>query len=48
MTAKKDRGLAPEQVADMWRRWKEGQSLREIGLAIGRDSGTVHWHIKQR
>lgn len=48
MTARKDRGLAPEQAAEMWRRWKDGQSLREIGAAIGRDSGTVHWHIKLR
>jgi IS30 family transposase len=48
MTAKKDRGLAPEQIAEMWRRWKDGQSLREIGASIGRDSGTVHWHIKLR
>lgn len=48
MTARKNRGLAPEQCAEMWRRWKDGQSLREIGLAIGRDSGTIHWHIKQR
>jgi len=48
MTSKKDRGLAPEQKAEMWRRWKAGESLREIGAAIGRDSGTIHWHIKQR
>ena len=46
--SKKERGLAPEQVCEMWRRWKAGESLREIGAAIGRDSGTVHWHIKQR
>jgi IS30 family transposase len=48
MTTKKDRGLAPEQAAELWRRWKDGQSLREIGKAISRDSGTVHWHIKHR
>jgi IS30 family transposase len=48
MTPKKDRGLAPEQAAELWRRWKDGQSLREIGRAISRDSGTVHWHIKHR
>jgi IS30 family transposase len=48
MTRKKDRGLAPEQMAELWRRWKAGEYLREIGKAIGRDSGTVHWHIKQR
>jgi len=44
----KDRGLVPEQAAELWRRWKDGQSLREIGRAISRDSGTVHWHIKHR
>lgn len=48
MTSKKDRGLAPGQIAEMWRRWKAGESLREIGGAIERDSGTVYWHIKQR
>lgn len=48
MTSKKDRGLAPEQAAELWRRWKDGQSLREIGKAISRDSGTVHWHVKHR
>ena len=48
MTPRKDRGLEPEQVAEMWRRWGDGQSLREIGAALGRDSGTIHWHIKQR
>ena len=48
MSRNKDWGLEPEQKAEMWRRWKAGESLREIGAAIGRDSGTVHWHIKQR
>lgn len=48
MTARKYQGLAPEQAAQLWRCWKDGQSLRQIGTAIGRDSGTVHWHIKQR
>lgn len=48
MTPRKDRGLQPELVVEMWRRWKAGESLREIGKALGRDSGTIHWHIKQR
>lgn len=48
MSSKKDRGLAPELLTALWLRYKDGQSLREIGAAIGRDSGTVHWHIKQR
>jgi IS30 family transposase len=46
--SKKERGLAPEQVGELWRRWSNGESLREIGTAIGRDSGTVHWHVTQR
>jgi IS30 family transposase len=41
-------GLTPEQSGEVWRRWKDGQSLRQIGAAIGRKSGVVHWHIKQR
>jgi IS30 family transposase len=48
MTSKTDRGLAPELFTELWARYKDGQSLREIGAAVGRDSGTVHWHIKQR
>ena len=32
----------------MWRGWRAGESLREIANATGRDSGTIHWHLKQR
>jgi len=42
------RGLTADQVAEMWRRWKAGQTLREIGDAVEREYGTVHWWIKQR
>jgi IS30 family transposase len=45
---RKKRGMSPEQVAEMWRRWKAGQTLREIGEAVDREYGTVHWWIKQR
>jgi hypothetical protein len=29
-------GLSEAQKGDMWRRWKVGQSLHEIGRAFGR------------
>ena len=48
MSRRKEQGLTPEQSAEVWRRWRDGQSLRQIGTAIGRKSGVVHWHIKQR
>ena len=32
---RKKRGMSPEQVAEMWRRWKAGQTLRGIGNVIG-------------
>lgn len=44
----KKKGMTPSQVADMWRRWKAGQTLREIGQAVDREYGTVHWALKQR
>jgi DNA-binding CsgD family transcriptional regulator len=28
-------GLTPAQKRELWRRWKEGQSLSEIGRALG-------------
>lgn len=30
-------GLSEAQKADMWRRWKAGQSLHEIGRAFGKE-----------
>jgi len=45
---RKKRGMSRDQVAEMWRRWKAGQTLREIGEAVDREYGTVHWAIKQR
>src|SRR3974377_2130488 len=29
--------------ADMWKRWKVGQSLNEIGRALGKDHVVVHF-----
>lgn len=35
-------GLSASQKADLWQRWKDGQSLSEIGSALGKHAGSVH------
>jgi hypothetical protein len=35
-------GLTEEQKVDMWRRWKAGYSIREICLALKRNSSPLH------
>jgi len=35
-------GLSAAQKADLWERWKQGQSLREIGRALGKHAGSIH------
>jgi len=30
-------GLSAEQKCDVWRRWKSGQTLHEIGRAFGKE-----------
>lgn len=35
-------GLSASQKADLWQRWKDGQSLSEIGTALGKHAGSVH------
>ena len=41
-------GLSAEQRAEFWQRWKAGQSMSEIGRALGRDRSSIHyvarWH----
>ena len=44
---KRDR-LSAEQRTDMWRRWKAGESLHEIGLAVGKDHGSIQFLLSQR
>ena len=39
----KRRGLSAEQKAELWKRWKAGQSLNEIGRALGKDHVVVHF-----
>jgi IS30 family transposase len=35
-------GLTPEQKRELWSRWKAGESLSEIGRALGRQPGSIH------
>ncbi len=35
-------GLSDAQKREVWRRWKEGQSLSEIGRALGKVPGSIH------
>jgi hypothetical protein len=32
----------------MWRRWKAGESLHEIGRAFGKDYGSIQFLLSQR
>jgi hypothetical protein len=34
-------GLSAAQSIDIWRLWKAGESLHEIGRAFGKDHGSV-------
>jgi len=35
-------GLSAAQKADLWQRWKQGQSFSEIGRALGKHAGSIH------
>lgn len=35
-------GLSAAQKADLWQRWKQGQSLSEIGRALGKHAGSIY------
>lgn len=41
-------GLTAAGKKEMWRRWREGQSLSEIGRALGKGAGSIHGTIKLR
>jgi hypothetical protein len=43
MIERKRRGLSAEQKAELWKRWKVGQSLHEIGRTLGKDHVVVHF-----
>ena len=35
-------GLSAAQKNDVWRRWKSGQTLHEIGRAFGKEHFSIH------
>ena len=35
-------GLTQQQKKELWQRWKDGQSLSDIGRALGKHAGSVH------
>jgi hypothetical protein len=41
-------GLSAAQKADIWHRWKAGESLHEIGRAFGKDHGSTQFLLSQR
>ena len=43
MSEGKRRGLSAEQKAELWKRWKAGQSLNEIGHALGKDHVVIQF-----
>ena len=40
--------LSAEQRTDIWRRWKAGESLHEIGRAFGEDHGSIQFLLSLR
>ncbi len=38
----------PAQRTGMWRRWKLGQSLHEIGRAFGKGNGSIRFLLAER
>ncbi len=39
-------GLSAEQKKELWDRWKAGESLSEIGRALEKRTGSIHWALK--
>lgn len=48
MAARRRHPLSAEAKREMWRRWREGQSLSEIARAFGKASGTIYTTIQLR
>src|SRR5580698_1036603 len=41
-------GLSAAQSIDLWRLWKAGESLHEIGRAFGKDHGSIQFLLSKR
>ncbi len=35
-------GLSSAEKSELWARWKNGESLSEIGRALGKHAGSIH------
>ncbi|MGU7815480.1 hypothetical protein [Burkholderia sp. AW49-1] len=42
MSKKKRCGLSAEQKALLWQRWKDGESLSDIGRSLGKHAASIH------
>ena len=40
-------GLSAAQRTEIWRRWKAGESLHEIGRAFGKDHGSIQFLLSR-
>src|ERR1700726_1129342 len=47
MTQRRRVKLSEQQRNDMWRRWKAGQSLHEIGRIFGKDHVSIQFMLAQ-
>jgi len=48
METRKSRGLSPQQRAELWKRWRDGQSLSEIGRALCRTSWSIFGLVSEQ
>jgi len=39
-------GLSAQQRAEFWNRWRAGQSMSDIGRALGRDRSSIHYVVR--
>ncbi len=48
MEERRRRGLSGRERSELWRRWKRGQSLSDIGRALGKAPGSVHGFLSAK
>ena len=45
--ARARREYSAQERRELWERWKRGESISEIGRALGRAPGTIHYTLRQ-
>jgi IS30 family transposase len=48
MVGQRRRGLSAGQRGELWKRWKDGQSLSEIGRALNKQAASIHGFLAAR